>query len=224
MVVGKDMIYFALLDNDDVIDCIPLYEILLVKKMGSDAGNDLNLSNFHRKTSPHSGGGNEQLSSDGFHQTLRIDTKPEGYNSGRTYYLQIGSDAEFSRLAISLLYYVKDAIKRFEAKTGLERSQAKVRSLFRSPPFQFTASFFILAVNFPFSYFLFASKNFIHYLCLSELFSKYPGGTKQCLSHREPRLSAWEEPRLSQHLFHFYFLCRVDDQRFWTLVHAFREG
>ena len=139
--------------------------------MGSDAGNDLNLSNFHRKTSPHSGGGNEQLSSDGFHQTLRIDTKPDGYNSGRTYYLQIGSDAEFSRLAISLLYYVKDAIKRFEAKTGLERSQAKVRSLFRSPPFQFTASFFILAVNFPFLSFyshqncliydtIFASQNF----------------------------------------------------------------
>ncbi len=152
------MIYFALLDNDDVIDCIPLYEITLVKKMGSDAGNDLNLSNFHRKTSPHSGGGNEQLSSDGFHQTLRIDTKPEGYNSGRTYYLQIGSDAEFSRLAISLLFYVKDAIKRFEAKTGLERSQAKVRRLFRSPPFQFAASFFILAVIFRFSFFLFASK------------------------------------------------------------------
>jgi hypothetical protein len=94
--------------DDDVIDCIPLYEITSVKKM------TLNLGDFHRKSSSHSEGGNEHLSSDGFPQTLRIDTKPEGYNSGRTYYLQFGSDADF--WAISISRYVKDAIKRFEAK------------------------------------------------------------------------------------------------------------
>jgi hypothetical protein len=143
MVVGKDMMYFALLDNDDVVDCIPLAEITQVKKMGLDG-----VTEYHQVPHKRSAVGNEQLSSDGFHQTLRIDTKPEGYNSGRTYYLQISKESEFSRLAISLAYLVKDAIRRFEAKTGLEKTQAKVRRLFRSAPFQFAASFFILAVSF----------------------------------------------------------------------------
>ncbi len=146
MVVGKDMIYFALLDNDDVIDCIPLHEVTLVKKLGFDGGNEIIQENFQKKSLSHPGGGLEHLSSDGFLRTLRIDTKLEGYNSGRTYYLKISSETEFSRLAIDLAYYVKDAIKRFEAKTGLEKSQAKVRAMFRSPSFQFAAAFFILAV------------------------------------------------------------------------------
>jgi hypothetical protein len=40
-----------------------------------------------------------------------------------------------------------DAKKRFEAKTGLEKSQAKVRIIYHSRIFQFTAAFFILTVS-----------------------------------------------------------------------------
>jgi hypothetical protein len=146
MVVGKDMIYFALLDADDVVDCIPLAEVLQVKKMGLDVPSESHPVPLHKKNSSHPGVASD-LNTE-FHQTLRIDTKPDGYNSGRAYYLQISTEAEFSRLATSLTYYVKDAVKRFEAKSGLERTQAKVRKMFRSPAFQFTAAFFILAVSF----------------------------------------------------------------------------
>jgi hypothetical protein len=155
MVVGKDMIYFTLSDADDVVDCIPLAEITQVKKMGSDAATESHQVSLQKKgsTHPHPRGGNDQISSEGFHQTLRIDTKQEGYNSGRAYYLKISTEAEFLRLAISLTSHVKDAIKRFEAKSSLEKSQTKIRRLFRSPTFQFTAAFFILAVKFPHSVF-----------------------------------------------------------------------
>ncbi len=180
------MIYFALLDADDVVDCIPLAEITQVKKLGLDGVTESHqVVPFSKKSSSNPGAGSEHLSSEGFNRTLRIDTKPEGYNSGRAYYLQISSEAEFSRLAISLTCYVKDATKRFEAKTGLEKSQAKVRRIFRSPSFQFTASFFILAVSIKsdqiqdsWCFKLFSNVNKVHCLFFSEFFSKYPGGTK----------------------------------------------
>jgi hypothetical protein len=137
MVVGHDTIYFTLLGEDAIVDCIPLAEILLIKRMGGDIGTD---QSQHHK-------GDQQISSHLFNRSLRIDTSPEGYNSGRTYHIQLNSDAEFSQLAINLTNYMLDAKKRFEAKTGLEKSQAKVRRVFHSRIFQFTAAFFILAVS-----------------------------------------------------------------------------
>jgi hypothetical protein len=141
MAVGKDVMYFALLDNDEIVDCIPLFEILHIKHLGVDGGLDSSLQRSRGSIS------NTQLSCDLLDRALRIDTKPEGYNSGRTYYLQLASDEECARLAISLTTYVQDAIKRFEAKTGLERSQAKVRIVYNSTVFQCSASFFIIAVS-----------------------------------------------------------------------------
>ncbi len=153
--MGRDFIYFALFDHDDIVDCIPLFEVLQIKQLRVDGGLDSTLQHSRGSISnPHIT--NSQLSCDLLDRALRIDTNPEGYNSGRTYYLQLGSDEECARLAISLTTYAKDALKRFEAKTGLERSQANVRILFNSTIFQCTASFFILAVS-SFCSFIFSS-------------------------------------------------------------------
>jgi hypothetical protein len=132
MVVGHDTIYFTFLGDDTIVDCIPLAEILMIKKMGCDGGVDQSQSSL----------GDKQLI-----RTLRIDTSQEGYNSGRTYHVQMSSDAEYLRLATGLDGYMHEAKKRYEAKTGLERSQAKVRKIFHSRIFQCTAAFFILAVS-----------------------------------------------------------------------------
>jgi hypothetical protein len=140
MVIGHDMIYFTFLGDDAIVDCIPLAEILVVKKMGSDSSAD---QPQHTKSIL----GDQHLSSNIFIRALRIETSPEGYNSGRTYHIQVSSDSEFSRLATSLVAYMQDAKKRFEAKTGLEKSQANVRRVFHSRVFQCTAAFFILLVN-----------------------------------------------------------------------------
>ena len=139
--MAKDIIYFALLENDDIVDCIPLHEVLQIKQLGVDGGIESTLQRSKGSIS------NSQLSCDLLDRALRIDTSPEGYNSGRTYYLQLGSDEECSRLSVNLAAYVKEAIKRFEAKTGLERSQARARALFNSTLFQCTAAFFITVVR-----------------------------------------------------------------------------
>jgi hypothetical protein len=145
MVVGNDMMYFTLIENGYVVDCIPLAEIVQVKKMGEEGNNEAHSTRPHNLTI--SGTFNHELSSEIFHRALRIDTNPEGYNSGRTYYVQISSDHEFSRLAISLAAHIKVATKRLETRTVLERSRKKVRKVFHSSIFQCTASFFILAVS-----------------------------------------------------------------------------
>ena len=140
MVIGNDMMYFTLIENGNIVDCIPLAEIMQLKKIGE--GNHEGLQQITNMSS--SGYDLNERSSD---RILRIDTNADGYNSGRTYYLQISSEGEFSRLAISLTAYVAIASKRLETKTVLERSQKKVRNVFHSRAFQFAASFFILAVR-----------------------------------------------------------------------------
>jgi hypothetical protein len=145
MVIAKDMIYFALVDEDSVVDCIPLHEISQIKRMGLDGGTE-QVHSTHAK-SFFQGSSHLQLSSNLFFRTVRVDTHPDGYNSGRTYYLQASSDEELTRLNNLLTDYTKDARKRYEAKSVLERSQTKVRKFFHSPGFQCAAAFFILAVR-----------------------------------------------------------------------------
>ncbi len=143
MIVGSDVMYFTFLDDDYVVDCIPLAEIIQLKKLGPEGKYEAHLAGS--ESTNLSAFDLEGLSSD---RILRIDTNPDGYNSGRTYYLQIDSDGEFSRLAINLTEYVKIAKKRLEAKTVLERSKKKVREVFHSSAFQCGASFCILAVSY----------------------------------------------------------------------------
>ena len=40
MVITKDMMYFALVDEVAAVDCIPLHEILQVKRIGSDSSSE----------------------------------------------------------------------------------------------------------------------------------------------------------------------------------------
>jgi hypothetical protein len=133
--------YFSLMENDNIVDCIPLFEVLLIKQLGVDGGLESTLQRSKGSIT------NSQLSCDLLDRALRIDTSPDGYNSGRTYYLQLESDEECTRLATKMTAYVKDAIRRFEAKTGLERSQARARALFNSTMFQCSAAFFIITVR-----------------------------------------------------------------------------
>jgi hypothetical protein len=146
LVIGKDMVYFALVDEEAVVDCIPLHEILQIKRMGLD-GSTEQLNAIHSKGSFTPGASHLQLSSNLFVRTVKIETHPDGYNSGRTYYLQASSDEELTRFIGILTDYARDARKRYEAKSVLERSQTKVRKIFHSTIFQCGAAFFILAVR-----------------------------------------------------------------------------
>ncbi len=66
-----DMIIFAQKNCETLIDRIPLVEVSLVRDMHTAGDDDLEESNFVN--------------------SLMIETQPDGYNAGRTYYLQAES-------------------------------------------------------------------------------------------------------------------------------------
>ena len=144
MVIGKDMLYFAFVSSDTVVDSIPLAEILQIKKMGANTTNE---SPYHSKSLSLSHEASFKLLNHHFVRSIRLDTSPEGFNSGRTYYLQANTDDELELLIQKLSASVKDAIKRFEARSLLERSQKRARAIYNSRAFQYTAATFVLVVR-----------------------------------------------------------------------------
>ena len=144
MVIGKDLLYFAFINKDSIVDCIPLAEIVQIKKMGTEPVPE---GSNQRKHTSFSNEADFNLSAHDFIRSIKLDTDPDGYNSGRSYYVQFKTDEEFERLFFKLTTFTKDAIKRFEARSCLERSQRSFRILHNSAPFQYTAAAFVMAVG-----------------------------------------------------------------------------
>ena len=128
-----------------MIDSIPLVEIVQIKKMGDDVRAE-SAPQYFKKPS-FSVGSTFQTSAHQFLRSMRLDTDPEGYNSGRTYYLQANTDEELERLVQNLNMWTKKAKKRFEARSVLERSQRRARMIYNSLLFQCTTALFMLLVR-----------------------------------------------------------------------------
>ena len=77
---------------------------------------------------------------------LMIETNPEGYNSGRIYYLQAESRAICQKLILKLKQYCAAARERANAQTVLAQAQQHVSKFYRSKPFQNFVAILIIAV------------------------------------------------------------------------------
>jgi hypothetical protein len=121
----SETIFFAQPNNDDVIDKIPMDEVKLVREM-ADVDEE----------SKKSKDANE----------LMIETHPEGYNSGRTYYLQAESKAFCRKVVQQLSQYCKDAHERANAQTVFSQAQQYVGKMYRSAVFQNIVAILIIAV------------------------------------------------------------------------------
>ncbi len=121
------MVLFAHLKEDKVIDKIPLTEITLVREM-IDAGDE--------------GGSNDG-------NEFMIVTNADGYNSGRTYYLQAESNAVRRDVEQHISHNSKMAIERANAKTAFAQVQQQVRKVYASAIFQNAVAFLILTVRRP---------------------------------------------------------------------------
>jgi hypothetical protein len=77
---------------------------------------------------------------------LMIETHPEGYNSGRTYYLQAESKAFCRQVVQQLNHYCKEAHERANAQTTFARAQHYVGKMYRSTIFQNLVAILIIAV------------------------------------------------------------------------------
>ncbi len=113
--------------NDDiVIDQIPLAEIHRVK--GMEAGD--------KET---------ELAKD--ENELMIETHPEGYNSGRTYYLQAQSKASCQEIIKKLVQHSAAAFERAHAQSVFRQAQIRVLKVYRSIVFQRSVAVLIILVS-----------------------------------------------------------------------------
>ncbi len=120
------MVFFAQLNEDIVIDKIPLDEIKQVREMeGVD------------EESKKSQEANE----------LMVETYPDGYNSGRTYYIQTESRAMCRKMVRRLLDSSKKAHERAQAQTAFAHAQHRVGKAYRSALFQNFVALLIIAVR-----------------------------------------------------------------------------
>jgi hypothetical protein len=126
MIVLSDMMYFTQIDDDIVIDQIPLAEIIRVKEM---EGLDNVIADAKEE--------NE----------LMIETHPEGYNSGRTYYLQADSKVSCQDKIKRLSQYKKAAFERAHAQSLFRQAQRRVLKFYRSTWFQRVMAFLIILVR-----------------------------------------------------------------------------
>jgi hypothetical protein len=124
------VVLFAQLSDDTIMDKIPLMEIKAVKEMiDVDDG--------------------DQKSKEG--NDFMIETSTEGYNSGRTYYLQADSSTACQEASEKISQNSKQAIERANAKTAFTLAQQRVKTVYKSAIFKNVVAALILTVGMNFS-------------------------------------------------------------------------
>jgi hypothetical protein len=78
---------------------------------------------------------------------LMIETHPDGYNSGRTYYLQAESEILRNNIVKMLSESSALALDRAQAQSAFAQTQRRVERVYRSSPFQSFFAFLIVAVR-----------------------------------------------------------------------------
>jgi hypothetical protein len=121
----SEVVLFAHTNEDTVIDKIPLIEIKLVREMIDAVEEGTNSKDCNE---------------------LMIETDADGYNSGRTYYLQAESSGACRDIAKKLSKNSKIAIDRANAQTAFAQAQQKVRKFYISTIFQNVVASLILMV------------------------------------------------------------------------------
>jgi hypothetical protein len=121
----SETIFFAHPNDDEVIDKIPMEEVKLVREM-----EDVEEEKKKSKDATE----------------MMIETHPEGYNSGRTYYLQAESQAICRKVVQRLSQYCKEAQERANAQTSFALAQQHVGKVYRSTIFQNLVAALIIAV------------------------------------------------------------------------------
>ena len=165
MIITRHQISFALNGQEDEIDLIPLAEVASIEEMCGieDGGGGKTLSrgklgprgsraflNSSRSQFTFDAGDEEnENTSRLFVNAFQVATIPDGYNSGRSYYLQAESGELKQRLISELQALAASARKRAEGKTRFRRAQDRVRKVYTDRAFQSCAAVLIVAVSRP---------------------------------------------------------------------------
>lgn len=122
-----DAIFFAAINDDVVIDKIPLAEVKVVQEM---------------RTAQLEGDENSKHVNE-----LMIETHPDGYNSGRTYYLQAESRVSCQEIISKLTQHASKAYERTHTNTVFTHTRRFAGKVFRTSIFQNFFAFLIVAVS-----------------------------------------------------------------------------
>ncbi len=130
VVVTKEVVAFAYTGDSNMLDYIPLSEII-------------GIENFQQDIQKSSSALFEKAVS--VDNALQIQTTPEGYNSGRKYLLQTETEAERDRYVHDLKRLVKHASK--ELISSFKRKQMYVKRIYNSNAVQSFAALLIFLVR-----------------------------------------------------------------------------
>jgi hypothetical protein len=180
ILVSKDMLYVSRTSENVPIDTIPLHEIISVTGMSDDHRRESTMSServsslhFGKRsntTNPTSSDSNKhemgmsenhsratRLASEDFQfvrehydKVFQIKTDQDGFNSGRTYYLQTNSKVERQDIIEELDHIVEKAKSKKAASSMLHGMQHKIRKIYNSYSFQMMVAFLIITVPYPF--------------------------------------------------------------------------
>jgi hypothetical protein len=168
MVWTQDLIFFAREADSTTVDTIPLNEILSVSAMSDTLSNGAKRSHSIMSIMSQDEDAMEsalktsekrendvvklgRLSSSGLNGRLdrifQIKTIAEGFNSGRTYYLEAESVPTRRSIVPQLDAAIKSSKQRAEARSVFERLQGRVKGIYNSNLFQGAMALFIILVS-----------------------------------------------------------------------------
>ena len=139
MVLTKEIIALAQVDNDTMIDHIHLAEIESISVMETD---DEEYENILKTQAE---GNTENKSQD--RCTLSIKCMHHGHNRGRIYYIRTETPDSTAKLCEKLTQSVSAAKFRRVAKTRFAKSQYLLRKIMTSTLFHYTSASLIVGVS-----------------------------------------------------------------------------
>jgi hypothetical protein len=120
--MDPDVMFIAQINEDAVIDQIPLAEVQLLREM-------------------------DNVDEEDKEAKVMMETHPDGYNSGRTYYFKADSRASCQEIVRSLSQYCTAAQEKAHAQSVFAQAQRRVDKVYRSALFQGFFAFLIIAVS-----------------------------------------------------------------------------
>jgi hypothetical protein len=128
------VIAFARLDEDVLLDAVPLSEVIGIDCMKEVDQDDVaSKSNFESAVN--------------FTHAFQIRTKKDGFNAGRKYFIQANSDEELTQLVDEISKVAIIAAEREAARSKWEKIQLDVREFYNASWLQGAAAFLIIAVQ-----------------------------------------------------------------------------
>ena len=137
VILTKDTLSFAFRNDDGELDFIPLQDIEFVKEI-----KDFSEGLRRNSTRSHpTSAGSETFTA------LQIATRRDGYNSGRSYYLQAETQSQMDGLRSKIQANAMAARKRAEAANLFRRCQGHTRRVYEASAVQGLIALIIVAVS-----------------------------------------------------------------------------